>query len=464
MSKKGKITLIILLVTIILAAIGGTAYYLYQKDAPKRELAALGYNEQQTTVITKNNLADEVINAGQSSLFIYALENNISNIDCKDYYLLSDKDIPEGKTAKELFDVINKLKESGYTSEEAYVMVNNLDFETIYTVLRTVQPADLELFTTAIYHDYSVEDSLLLAQGNMELMNMLNEEKITFENVKPMLTKGYSAEEIIQLYNAMEPDDYAFIKSMKYIPELALLVGMDNFEMDKLPRYLMSLRSNRAELNDVINWVNNDNDYIPADEIDYSAMYHDEEIPENYASYTACINKQYALPADYVPSDLEQLPAGYRVLSHPMRHVAANAFMNMSDGSVVAGYERILAQSNYRSYEHQKSLYDEYVFQDGVALADTYSARPGHSEHQTGLVTDIGTSSLDMLYFENYSGYEWVLENAHRYGFIQRYPEGKEYITGYEYESWHFRYVGVESATVMYEHDWTLDEYSLLFD
>lgn len=116
MSKKGKITLIILLVTIILAAIGGTAYYLYQKDAPKRELAALGYNEQQITVITKNNLADEVINAGQSSLFIYALENNISNIDCKDYYLLSDKDIPEGKTAKDLFDVINKLKESGYTS------------------------------------------------------------------------------------------------------------------------------------------------------------------------------------------------------------------------------------------------------------------------------------------------------------------------------------------------------------
>jgi D-alanyl-D-alanine carboxypeptidase len=71
---------------------------------------------------------------------------------------------------------------------------------------------------------------------------------------------------------------------------------------------------------------------------------------------------------------------------------------------------------------------------------------------------------MDMLYFESYSGYDWVCENAHLYGFIQRYPEGKEYITGYEYESWHFRYVGVETATIIYERGWTLDEYALLFN
>ena len=464
--KKGnsKALIIVLIVLIVLGGIGGAAYYFYQKDAPKRELAALGYNEQQVTVIMNNKLAEEVIKNSPSELFSYALSDNINNISHTDFFLIADSERKQDLSVKEEFDILKKMMESGYDSADSHTLIENLSLDDLNNLLRMEKPANLEVFTEGIAHGYSIPDSLKISEGNSELAQMIFDETISFNNVKPLLDKQYSADDILALIRNLSEDDYMFVLNMKYIPELAQLSGMENFDMNYLPRYLMSLRSNRADINDVVNWVNNDNDYIPADEIDYSAMYHDETIPDDYMSYTACINKQYALPADYEPSDLEQLPYGYHVLGHPMRHVAANAFVNMSDGSVVAGYERILAQSNYRSYSFQKSLYDEYVAQDGVSGADIYSARPGHSEHQTGLVTDIGTGSLDMLYLENYSGYEWLLENAHNYGFILRYPEGKEYITGYEYESWHFRYVGVESATVMYERDWTLDEYALLFN
>lgn len=464
--KKGnsKALIIVLAVLLVLGGIGGAAYYFYQKDAPKRELAALGYNEQQITVIMNSKLADEVIENSPSELFSYALSDSIKNISHTDFYLIADSKRTQNLSVKEHFDILKKMLESGYDSADCHTLIENLSLEELNSLLRMEKPANLEVFTEGVAHGFDINDSLKLSEGNSELAKMIFDGAIDFELVRPLLDKQYSADDILSLIKNLSEEDYLFILNMKYIPELAQLSSMENFDMNLLPRYLMSLRSNRSDINDVVNWVNNDNDYIPASEIDYSAMYHDETIPDDYMSYTACINKQYALPADYVPSDLEQLPYGYHVLDHPMRHVAANAFVNMSDGSVVAGYERILAQSNYRSYDHQKSLYDMYVEQDGVKGADTYSARPGHSEHQTGLVTDIGTGSLDMLYLENYSGYQWLLENAHKYGFIQRYPEGKEYITGYEYESWHFRYVGVESATLMYEHNWTLDEYSLLFN
>ena len=460
---KTKVILIVILAVLVLGAIGGGIYYFYMREEPYRKLAELGYNEQQVTVIKKNNLTHKVLETEGSELFKYALNETIDNIYRYDYYLINDKDLPN-MSVKDLYNVTNKMIELGYKADEVRILTTKLDLDTINTLLRGQQPQDLDLFAEAINKGFSVSDSLLLASGSRELAEMIFKNQVEYSKISPLMEKQYTSDEILALLKNLSDEDYEFVMGMKHIPELAQLSGMDNFDMNYLPRYLISLRSNRIGIEDVVNWVNNDNDYIPADELDYSAMYHDEEILSDYTSYTYCVNKQYALPSDYVPSDLEYLPDGYYVLYHPMRHVAANAFINMSDGSVVAGYERILAQSNYRSYSHQKSLYDEYVAQDGVALADTYSARPGHSEHQTGLVTDIGTPSMDMLYFESYSGYKWVCENAHLYGFIQRYPEGKEYITGYEYESWHFRYVGVEVATIIYERGWTLDEYAVLFN
>lgn len=112
--------------------------------------------------------------------------------------------------------------------------------------------------------------------------------------------------------------------------------------------------------------------------------------------------------------------------------------------------------SGFRSYTVQKNLYNSYVRRDGAENADRYSARPGHSEHQTGLAFDINYADDR---FKGTPEASWLAENAYKYGFILRYPEGKEPITGYMFEPWHYRYVGVENAAKIYASGLTLEEY-----
>lgn len=113
-------------------------------------------------------------------------------------------------------------------------------------------------------------------------------------------------------------------------------------------------------------------------------------------------------------------------------------------------------QSGYRSYQYQQKLYAKYCREHDQKQADTFSARPGHSEHQSGLAFDLNTVNLD---FGNTAQGHWVAHHAHEYGFIVRYPEGKESITGYSYEPWHLRYLGVELATAVFQSGLTIEEY-----
>ena len=112
--------------------------------------------------------------------------------------------------------------------------------------------------------------------------------------------------------------------------------------------------------------------------------------------------------------------------------------------------------SGYRSYDRQYTVYNNYVAKDGQAAADRYSARPGHSEHQTGLAFDL--NELTEAFGDSPQG-KWLAENCHKYGFIIRYPKNKEHITGYMYEPWHVRYIGVDNATAVYESGLCLEEY-----
>lgn len=121
--------------------------------------------------------------------------------------------------------------------------------------------------------------------------------------------------------------------------------------------------------------------------------------------------------------------------------------------------------SGYRSYEYQNQIYMNYVARDGAEAADTYSARPGHSEHQTGLAMDICSTNENIPCIED--GFassaeaKWLNDNCYKYGFILRYPQGKEDKTGYKYESWHLRYVGTDLAKKLYnDGNWiTMEEY-----
>ena len=174
------------------------------------------------------------------------------------------------------------------------------------------------------------------------------------------------------------------------------------------------------------------------------------------------VNKYIFLPEDYIPNNLVEIDSNYSSSSRMLVYEAKENFEKMAKQAKKNGYT-IRAISAYRSYEYQKQLYENYVSKDGQNLADTYSARPGFSEHQTKLVVDIDNGNQDYENFESTKEFTWMQENAHLFGFILRYPKGKEEITGYQYESWHYRYVGQEIATYLHETNLTFDEYFIRF-
>lgn len=158
-------------------------------------------------------------------------------------------------------------------------------------------------------------------------------------------------------------------------------------------------------------------------------------------------SKKYPLPSTYAPGESKEARA---------------AFQEMAAEATLSGYD-LIAFSTYRSFDYQTQLYDRYVTNDGQDAADRYSARPGYSEHQTGLAFDIGEQHFEQHFAKESFGEteagKWVAANAHKYGFIMRYPNGSEKITGYMYEPWHFRYVGEELAVQVYEANVTLEEF-----
>lgn len=159
------------------------------------------------------------------------------------------------------------------------------------------------------------------------------------------------------------------------------------------------------------------------------------------------VNKDYPLPKNYAPG----IDATAKQAMNQLIAVASRA-----------GY-KLSAFSVYRSYGEQTRIHNNYVKRDGQAAANRYSARPGHSEHQSGLAFDIGEVGRENLWLTEQFGTtaagKWLVSNAHTYGFILRYPQGKESITGYMYEPWHFRYVGKTHAVAIQQTNVTLEEY-----
>lgn len=152
-------------------------------------------------------------------------------------------------------------------------------------------------------------------------------------------------------------------------------------------------------------------------------------------------NKTYSIPSNCNPG---KLTADCQAAFNEMKQSAAE------DGC------ELYISSGFRSYSLQKSLYERYCARDGKAAADRYSARPGNSEHQTGYAIDLNTITYS---FANTTEGKWVAANCYKYGFILRYPEDKESITGYRYEPWHIRYVGIALATDIYNSGLCLEEY-----
>jgi zinc D-Ala-D-Ala carboxypeptidase len=191
-----------------------------------------------------------------------------------------------------------------------------------------------------------------------------------------------------------------------------------------------------------------------------------KKVITNPANTLALINKEFGLTGDYKPEDLVRPDVPFvfgnqDIEKAYIRDEAAKALEEMFSAAKQQGIY-LTAISGYRSYQYQEALLQREIKQFGEEKAVKAVAPPGNSEHQSGLAMDISSQSNDFqvsIPFENTPEGKWLKQNAHTFGFILRYPKGKEDITGYQYEPWHFRYVGKEPAKVIYENDWTLEEY-----
>ena len=269
-----------------------------------------------------------------------------------------------------------------------------------------------------------------------------------YDELNSLLTIGYNANEINDIYTKLSDESIDKLIANNYLKDISKIINLAYFSEGNIERYLKYNKDN-LDYEDLITYVN----------IGLDNKYYTNVININNPSDTTVIvNKYHKLANDYVPSDLETITPKYnRGYNNQMRKVARVAFEKMCEDALKDNI-KIYSGSAYRSYSYQQSLYNRYVATNGFDEAETFSARAGYSEHQTGLATDIMNESLDYI-SETDKEYTWLINNSYKYGFILRYPKGKDKITGYMYEEWHFRYVGVDIATYVTENKLTYDEY-----
>ncbi len=269
------------------------------------------------------------------------------------------------------------------------------------------------------------------------------------EIVNKLLDLGYSATEINEIIKYTKLDDVEYIINNKRNENIIKYLKEKFFLYENIERYEKYLEKNsNYSLSTIIMNVNIG--------LDYSFYANTKETDINKEKLMI-VNKYNYLPSDYKGSNIVEMSTDHSVKGKYLNKEAYGHFKDMVNSAKKDGIE-LKNISSYRSYSYQSSLYNKYVKRDGKNEADTYSARPGYSEHQTGYALDINVGSRSAK-FEKTKEYEWLINNSYKYGFFLRYPEGKENITGYLFEPWHYRYVGIEPATTIHNEKITFEEY-----
>lgn len=376
-----------------------------------------------------------------------------------------------------MFNQEIKLKISGYSIEE------------ITTIKKIVPKSNLNILSKC----YLKNVNQLLENKNFKKNNLANYVKYYKKN------KDASYNAIVLLVNNNINNDYNH--------NFDLIINHQDFDVTRFKRYINYYLSNKdVKIDNIIKIVNKDIDTITmtyTDGIDklvsetyfkknnlerynnyknkYPNLSYSEVITNvnsnlDYEYYTnvqkadtskgnlILVNKYYQLDSNYVPSNLITIDTKYGY-AQQLQKEAYDAFVKMADAAAKEGLG-LYIRSPYRSYNTQLGLYQSYVQQNGQKEADTYSARAGYSEHQTGLAVDVMSKSnvvADLGTFESTNEFIWIKNHCHEYGFILRYPKGKENITGYIYEPWHYRYVGTEVAKKITELNITYEEYYEFF-
>lgn len=284
--------------------------------------------------------------------------------------------------------------------------------------------------------DVSLSDELIALGYPRNLVETLT--NVAIDKAKFLITLPYDEENIYILL-----DPYAKI---------------DNF--DRYKNYLKDTNTDytvESDVYKVVLFVNNNRDY---------PFYENTTVIKDPDNILVIVNKYYYLDENYRPNDLITL-SNFSTLSGREgtiygREEAVNAFEKMNQAMQEQIGKHVEVSTAFRDYAFQNQLYTSYVNESGIEEADKVSARPGHSEHQTGLTFDCRADNGSLEEFYSSQQYQWLQSNAYKYGFIQRYKNNIIDITGYNTEEWHYRYVGVEAATAIYEQNISLEEYVMI--
>ncbi len=278
-----------------------------------------------------------------------------------------------------------------------------------------------------------------------------------YENVKyrnteeyKFIEKGYEPSTFKLITEKCSDEHKAFLLNEDKIDYIKYILG-DKYYIDKnFEAYLEFYESNsKYTFEDVIALVN-----VGATKPWYEGV----KTTDTMDKYAVLVNKFHVLPEAYEVGTIKTFSSTYAYGTVKAEETCYNAFIEMAKSAKEDDITLILT-SGYRTRESQTSIYDDMKNSKGADYADQYAARPGSSEHETGLALDILTYNAYTETFKTTKAYEWLHAHAHEFGFIERYEEGKEYLTGYSAESWHYRYIGVDLAKKVKEEGITYDEY-----
>ena len=339
------------------------------------------------------------------------------------------KDVVKVFKEENIIDIIRENKKYSKTLEEA-IINNNFDKEYLLDYLN---------------------------------INYIENNDTFIDDVNKLLKLGYNSNDINTFYEKL-PNSINIITENVYDKDIVNYIKLSYFKEDYLDRYIKygyAIKDLKSPY-DVTNIINN---FTYEDNVTYVNAYLDKDYytsdidvsNEEAMKIGVLVNKYYKLDSKFEPSDLEIINSKYASGTQKLRKEAKEHFEEMCADALKDGY-KIYAGSTYRSYSYQLGLYNRYVAKDGFNAAETYSARAGYSEHQLGLAVDILNHSWDYINEKN-PEYTWLVNNSYKYGFILRYPRGKEYITGYVFEDWHFRYLGKQLAEKVMNSNLTYDEY-----
>ena len=272
------------------------------------------------------------------------------------------------------------------------------------------------------------------------------------ESINKFIELGYSTTDINNIISHGESKDIDEFSNHEYVENISKILVKDYAKVRLVDRYIAYQYENFCAWTDANYYVGLNFDLEPFTEL------------STYNTYDPLmiVNKYHSVTSDYDPGELTTLSLDYsRDGDAKLVPEVADAFIKMADEAKKDGLI-LKARSAYRSYQDQQNLWNSYSKAYSKERLYALVAKPGFSEHQTGLALDIMSSNGQKLFITT-KEYLWLKDNCYKYGFIHRYPDGKSDITGYDIESWHYRYVGVEAATKMHDEGLTFEEYYMYY-